>query len=143
MIITLENAQTMLMDSKLTDIFWTHVVHTTIHIQNKVILRNNSDTNPYELWKGIPSNLKHFSVFARKWYIKREDQNMGKFDSHVDKGIQVGYSSSRKSYKCFNLRLNKLVESINVTINEIGGWKMKEENKDSLEYVSKEEVKEE
>jgi transposase InsO family protein len=29
-----EMAQTMLMDSKLTDIFWTHVVHTIVHIQN-------------------------------------------------------------------------------------------------------------
>ena len=37
-----EMAQTMLMDSKLTDIFWTHAMHTTIHIQNKLILINNN-----------------------------------------------------------------------------------------------------
>jgi hypothetical protein len=55
----------------------------------------------------------------------------------------VGYSSSRKEYKCFNIILNKLVESINVTIDDTCGQKIKEENKDSLEYVSKEEVKEE
>jgi hypothetical protein len=41
-----EMAQTMLMDSKLTDIFWTHAVHTTVHIQNIVILINNNDKNP-------------------------------------------------------------------------------------------------
>ena len=41
----------VLMDSKLTDIFWTHVVHTKIHIQNKVMLRNNTDKTLYELWK--------------------------------------------------------------------------------------------
>jgi transposase InsO family protein len=29
-----EMAQTMLMDFKLTDIFWAHVVHTSFHIQN-------------------------------------------------------------------------------------------------------------
>ena len=28
-----EMARTMLMDSKLTDIFWTQAVHTTIHIK--------------------------------------------------------------------------------------------------------------
>jgi transposase InsO family protein len=38
-----EMAQTMLMDSILTDIFWIHAVHTTVHIQNKVMLRNNTD----------------------------------------------------------------------------------------------------
>jgi hypothetical protein len=40
------------MDSKLTDIFWTHAVHTTVHIQNRVMLRNNNDKTPYEIWKG-------------------------------------------------------------------------------------------
>jgi hypothetical protein len=44
-------ARTMLMDSKLTDIFWTHAMHTTVHIQNRVMLRRNTDKNPYELWK--------------------------------------------------------------------------------------------
>ena len=68
---------------------------------------------------GRPANVKHFRVFESKCYIKREDRRMGKFDSHVDKGILVGYSSTRKAYKCYNLRLNKVVESINVTIDEI------------------------
>jgi transposase InsO family protein len=80
-----EMAQTMIMDSKLTDIFWTQAVHTTVHIQNIVMLRNNTDKTPYELWKGIPTNVKHFRVFGRKCYIKREDGRMGKFDSRVDK----------------------------------------------------------
>ena len=44
-------AQTILMDSKLTNIFWTQVVHTIVHIQNRVILRKNIDKTPYELWK--------------------------------------------------------------------------------------------
>jgi transposase InsO family protein len=56
-------ARTMLMDSKLTDIFWIQTVHTTIHIQNKVMLRNNIDKTPYKLWKTRPSNVKHFRVF--------------------------------------------------------------------------------
>jgi transposase InsO family protein len=57
-----EMAQTMLMDSKLTDMFWTQAVHTTVHIQNRVILINNTDKTPYELWKRIPANVKHFRV---------------------------------------------------------------------------------
>jgi hypothetical protein len=116
-----EMARTMLMDSKLTDIFWTHAVHTTVHIQNRVMLRNNNEKTPYELWKGRPTNVKHFRVFGRKCYIKREDGRMGKFDSRVEKGVLVGYSSTRKAYKCYNLRLNKVVENINVTIDETGG----------------------
>jgi hypothetical protein len=64
---------TMLMDSKLTYVFWVQEMHTTVHIQNIGILRNNSDKTPYELWKGRPTNVKHFKVFRSKCYIKRED----------------------------------------------------------------------
>jgi hypothetical protein len=69
-------AQTMLMDLKLTDIFWTQTVHTTTHIQNRVMFRNNTNKTPYELWKERPTNVKHFGVFGSKCYIKREDGGM-------------------------------------------------------------------
>jgi hypothetical protein len=77
MLITQEMAQTMLMDSKLTDIFWTHALHTSFHIQNRVMLRNKNDKTPYELWKRRPTNVKHFKIFGSKCYIKREDDRMG------------------------------------------------------------------
>jgi hypothetical protein len=41
-----EMARTMLMDSKLTDIFWTREVHIAIHIQNKLMIKNNADKTP-------------------------------------------------------------------------------------------------
>jgi hypothetical protein len=138
-----EMARTMIMDSKLTDIFWTQAVHTKVHIQNKVMLRNNTDKTPYELWKGRPTNMKHFRVFGSKCHIKREDGRMGKFDSCVDKGILVGYSSTRKAYKCYNLILNKVVESINVTIDEIDRPKSKKEENKSMEQLFEEEEKDE
>jgi transposase InsO family protein len=61
-----EMSQTMLMESKLTDIFWVQAVHTTVHIQNKGMLRNNSDKTPYELWRGRRVNVKHFIFFENK-----------------------------------------------------------------------------
>jgi hypothetical protein len=78
-------ARTMLMDSQSIDIFWTHVVHKSVHIPNRVILRKNIDKTPYKLLKGRLANVKHFRVFGRKCYIKREDGRMRKFDSCVDK----------------------------------------------------------
>jgi transposase InsO family protein len=134
-----EMARTMIMDSKLTDIFWTQEVHTIVHIQNRVMIRNNTDKTSYELWKGRPANVKHFRVFGSKCYIKREDGRMGKFDSRVDKGILVGYSSTRKAYKCYNIILNKVVESINVTIDETGRSESKKEENKSMEQLSEEE----
>jgi hypothetical protein len=91
-----EMAQTMLTDSKLTDIFWTQAVYKIVHFQNRVMLRNNTDKTPYKLWKGRPTNVNHFRVFGSKCYIKREDGGMGNFDSRVDKGVLVGYTIRRK-----------------------------------------------
>ena len=108
-------------------------MHIIVQIQNRVILRNNTDKTPYELWKGIPTNVKNFRVFGSKCYIKREYGRMGKIDSRVDKGVHVGYSSTRKAYKCYNLILNKVVESINITIDETCRPESKEEEKKSME----------
>jgi hypothetical protein len=132
-------AQTMLMDSKLTNIFWAQAVHTIVHIQKRAMLRKNTDKTPYELWKGRPTNVKHFRVFGRKCYIKREDGRIGMFDSRVDKGLLVGYSSTRKAYKCYNLRLKKIVESINITIDETSIPQSKEEENKSMEQLFEEE----
>jgi transposase InsO family protein len=135
-----EMARTMLMDSKLTDIFWTHAVHTMVHIQDQVMFRNIAEKTPYELWKGRPTNVKHFRVCGIKCYIKREYGRMGNFYSRVDKEVIVGYSSTRKEYKCYSLRLKKVVENINVTIDETGGRELKEEENESMEQIYKEEV---
>ena len=87
-----------------------------------------------------PSNVKHFRVFGIKCYIKREDGRLGKFDSCVNKGVLVGYLITRKAYKCYNLRLKKVVERINVTIDETGGQELKKEKNESLEQLYEEEV---
>jgi hypothetical protein len=57
----------------------------------------------------------------------------------MDKGILVGYSSTRKEYKCYNLRLNKVVESINVTIDETCRLESKEKENKSMEQIFEEE----
>jgi hypothetical protein len=133
----------MLVDSKLTYIFWTQAVHTTVHIQNRVILRNNTEKTLYDLWKGRLENVKHFIVFGSKCYIKREYGRMGKFEYRVDKGVLVGYLSTRKEYNCYNLRLNKVVESINATIDETGRQELKEEENESMEQLYEEEAEDE
>ena len=126
----------MLNDSKINDVFWLQEVHVAIQILNRGLLRNETDQTPYGIWKGIPTNVKHFRVFGSKCDIKREDSKSGKFDSRVDEGIFVGYSWNNKAYRCYNLGLKKIVESINVKIDESILLKTKKEsiNPNILEY---------
>jgi hypothetical protein len=52
-------------------------------------------------------------------YITRDDDNLRKFDSRLDEGIFLGYSPNKKAYRCYNLRLQKLVESENVKVDDL------------------------
>ena len=94
----------MLKDSKLDEKFWVQAIDMAVFIINQSLLRNNCNKTPYELWKGKLANVKYFKILKSKCYIKREDQNLGKFESRVDEGIFFGYSRKRKAYKCYNLR---------------------------------------
>ena len=55
---------------------------------------------------------------------------MGKFDSRSNGGIFLGYSSICKAYRVYNKRTKKVMETVNVVINETsesGSEKISEE----------------
>jgi hypothetical protein len=98
--------------------FWVEVVHMVVHMLNKVHLRLNIDKTPYELCFGRPTSIKHFKVFGSKFYIKNNDDHLGKFDSRYDEGVFLGYETKSKGYICFNKRMHKLVDCVDVRIDE-------------------------
>ena len=73
-------AITMLNDSNLSNTFWTQVIHIGVHISNRAQSRTWSNMTPYELWKGRPTTIKNFWIFGSKCDIRRNDENLGKFD---------------------------------------------------------------
>jgi hypothetical protein len=118
-IIVQEATRTMLNEAKLPDKFWRDSIYTTIHILNRARLRPNHDKNPYELWFGRATSVKHFRTFGSKFYIKNDEDNLGKFDPRSDEGIFLGYSYNKKAYICYNLILLNIVESSNVKIDDL------------------------
>jgi hypothetical protein len=91
MIITQEMARTMLMDSKFTDIFWTHAVHAIVQIQHKVILRNNNNKTTYELWKGSVENNLYIKKFAKDMHNEFEMSLLGEISLYL--GLQICQSN--------------------------------------------------
>ena len=43
---------------------------------------------------------------------------MGKFDSRSDEGTFLGYFSTSKAYRVYNKRTMKVMETVNVVIDE-------------------------
>ena len=58
----------------------------------------------------------------------------------TDEGIFLGYSSTKKAYRCFNKRLHKIVESEDVRVDDLKP--RKERSHDSVENTNNEEKEE-
>ena len=50
--------------------------------------------------------------------IGKDLSYVGKFDSRSDEGIFLGYSSISKAYRVYNKRTMKVMETVNVVIDE-------------------------
>ena len=94
------------------------------------MLRTNGDKTPYELWKGTPTTVNYFKVFGSKYHIKRNEENLGKFDSRTDEGMFLGYSFDSKTYRCYNLRLDEIVMSANVKVDDEKSHKSNQNSKE-------------
>lgn len=115
----------MLNEGRLSNGYWREVVSTTIHILNRGQLRINNNKTPYELWFGRATSVKYFKVFGSKCYIKRLDENLGKFDARSNEGIFLGYASTKKAYRWYNIILHKIVENVDVKVDDLKTKKIK------------------
>ncbi len=111
-------ARSMMKENDISQGFWVEAIHTAVHILNKAHLRPKSDKTPYHLWFGRPATIKHFKVFGIKCYIKNNDKNLGKYDDRADEGIFLGYPANSKGYRCYNKRLLRMVDCIDVKVDE-------------------------
>lgn len=116
--IVIEMARTMMKDYSLANAYWKEVAHTIVYILNGVQIRVNHTKTPYGLWNRIPSTIKYFRIFESNCYIRRDENDLGKFDTKTDERILLGYSTNNKAYRCYNKRLVKIVESVNVKVCE-------------------------
>jgi hypothetical protein len=70
------------------------------------------------LWHGRPATIKHFKVFGSKCYINNNNEKLGKYDDRADEYILLGYATNSNGYRCYNKRLHKLVDCIDIKIDE-------------------------
>ena len=93
-------------------------INTACHTVNRVYLRPSTKKTPYKLWKGRKPNVKYFKIFESTYFILKDRENVGKFDSWSDEGIFLDYSSTSKTYRVYNERTMKVMETVNVVIDQ-------------------------
>jgi hypothetical protein len=90
------------------------------------------EKTPYELLNGRKPNIAYFWVFGCKCYILKKGTRLGKFDKKCDEGFLLGYSTSSKAYRVWNLSSGTLEEVHDVEFDETKGSQDKEENLDDV-----------
>jgi hypothetical protein len=68
-----------------------------------------------------------------KCYINRNEDNLGNFDSRTNQGIFLGYASRSNAYKWYSKRLCKVVDSIDIRLDEAIPQEEKSQTNEYLE----------
>ncbi|KAJ9545172.1 hypothetical protein OSB04_024879 [Centaurea solstitialis] len=113
-----EAARTMLTFSKLPLHFWAEAVASACFTQNRSLITKRFMKTPYELVYNRPPSIKFFRVFGCEWYVKNDKDNLDKFSPKGDEGVFIGYAKDSPSYRVFNKKTRRVVESTNVDFEE-------------------------
>nr|GEV41286.1 ribonuclease H-like domain-containing protein [Tanacetum cinerariifolium] len=111
----IEAAKTMLADSKLPTTFWAEAVNTACYVQNRVLVVKPHFKTLYELFKGRSPALSFMRPFGCHVIILNTLDQLRKFDGKSDEGIFVGYSTTSKAFRVYNIRTKKVEENLHIT----------------------------
>jgi hypothetical protein len=98
--------------------FWVDAISTACYISNRIFLCSILHLIPFEIHFGCKPSVSHLKPFGCKCFVLKHG-NLDKFESRSSDGILLGYTPHDRSYRLFNLETNTVVESYDVTFDEI------------------------
>ncbi|KAJ9542826.1 hypothetical protein OSB04_029332 [Centaurea solstitialis] len=113
-----EAARTMLAFSKLPPHFWAEAIASACFTQNRSLITKRFMKTPYELVYNRPPSIKYFRVFGCECYVKNDKDNLDHFRPKGDEGVFIGYAKDSQSYRVYNKKTRRVVESTNADFEE-------------------------
>nr|GEV19298.1 hypothetical protein [Tanacetum cinerariifolium] len=114
-----EAARTMLIFSHAPLFLWAEAIATTCYNQNRSIIHRCFYKTPYELIQGRKPDISYLHVFGVLCYPKNDREDIGKLGAKGDIVFFIGYSANSVAYRVYNRRIKKIMETMNVTFNEL------------------------
>ena len=111
-------ARVMLNNKSMPKSFWGEAINTACHTLNRVYFHPDTKNTRYELWRGKKLVVKYFRMFGSDCYILWDREILKKIDAKSNKGFFLGYSTSSRAYRVYNLKTKTMMESTNVVIND-------------------------
>jgi hypothetical protein len=101
--------------------FWADGISTACYISNRIFQRSILHLTPFELRFGRKPSVSHLRPFRCKCFVLKHG-NLDKLESRSFDGILLGYTPHGRSYRVYNLETNTVVESCDVTFDEIAPY---------------------
>jgi hypothetical protein len=128
----IDMARSMLSEYNISHYFWAEAINTACFYNNRLYCHQFLEKTPYEILNGRTPNIAYFWVFGCKCYILKKKTRLSKFEKKCDEGFLLGYSTTSKAYKVWNLTTGTLEEVHDVEFNEINGSQEEDENLDDV-----------
>jgi hypothetical protein len=110
--------RTMLDEHRTPRRFWAYAISIACYISNRIFLPSILHFTPFELRFGRKPSVSHFRPFRCKCFVLKYG-NLDKFESRSFDGILLGYTPHDRSYRVYNFKTNTVVESCDVTFDEM------------------------
>ena len=107
-----ETVRAMLSSSRLPHTFWAEALSTAVYLKNR-------DMTPHEAWSGSKPNVKHLRVFGCMAYSHIPKDERSKLDSKAKQCILLGYSSTTKGYRLYDIKREQVFHSRDVVFDEM------------------------
>nr|GEX97099.1 retrovirus-related Pol polyprotein from transposon TNT 1-94 [Tanacetum cinerariifolium] len=114
-----EAARTMLIFSHAPLFLWAEAIATACYTQNRSIIHHRFKKTPYERIHARKPDISFLHVFGALCYLKNDREDIDKLGAKVDIGFFIGYSANSVAYRVYNRRTRKIMETKNVTFDEL------------------------
>ena len=123
----IEAVRCMLSDSNLPKTFWAEALSTAVYVRNRCPTSSLKDMTPYEALNSHKPNVSHLRTFGCISYVHIPKDERDKLDPTSKKCVLVGYGSTTKGYRLYDLDKMKILYSRNVIFDETQSVSFKKE----------------
>ena len=115
----IETVRAMLSSSRLPHKFWAEALSTAVYLKNRSYTKAVLDMTPHEAWSGSKPNVKHLRVFGCMAYSHIPKDERSKLDSKAKQCILLGYGSTTKGYRLYDIKREQVFHSRDVVFDEM------------------------
>ncbi|GKD37128.1 retrovirus-related pol polyprotein from transposon TNT 1-94, partial [Tanacetum coccineum] len=98
---------------------WAEAINTACYTQNRSLIRLCYNKTPYELMHDKKPDLSFLHVFGSLCYPTNDSEDLDKLNAKADISIFVGYAPAKKAFRIYNIRTQKIIETIHATFDEL------------------------